>query len=578
MSPPSRRASRTSRTGLPHALRWGLVALMAAVPCAGPAGAQVSLVPAQHPVYTWLRAQETAGRVESYAHEALPLTRGRIAALLRQVEAHTAELTGTERVRLESFLRELTVEGLRASAEENYVSGAGGPLRRLWRLHRGDHEPRLYAGVGEDFAYGIDLWRTALGRRELWRGDDRARTGGNISDKGLRAFASFGDHFGAHLEAGNGSAGTNELLALDPLYGRTFAALVQDKRDALYAEASATATLGAVSADVGHGALRYGAGSGPALLVGPESSSSDWMRLRVELPRARLTVVQSSLVSRVDWGRLAFGPDTVRTKFAPERWLTLHRLTLLPTAAIDVSISHMVLYSDRGVDLGLLSPFAPLLAGDAEAEGDNRLWSVEAQVRPVAGLSVYGTLLLDDFGRAGSAKGREVGAHVVHGDWEAEGRWVRLDPFLYTHPDTLNAVQQRGFPLGHALGPNAQEAGVRLRRWLPLRSWVEVGWARVSKGLDPVDGAGVATPVGGGLVFGPGAGGVGFQEGAAVQEYDVLTVEGVAEILRGVQLGARFERRQISAGGRLGDQDRLDAWLRLESPLPVLLHYAVPFL
>ena len=82
--------------------------------------------------------------------------------------------------------------------------------------------------------------------------------------------------------------------------------------------------------------------------------------------------------------------------------------------------------------------------------------------------------------------------------WDFGARFVKIEPFVHTHFQQLNALELRGFPLGHSLGPNADRKSLRFRKWLPGRGWLAatVSWTR--KGLNPIDADGeVVENVGG---------------------------------------------------------------------------------
>lgn len=582
--------SAPPRKGVPWrrvALVWIAVAAAGGMPRA--AGAQVAAVPVRHPVYAWLRYQDVLGHVDGFDAGALPLYRTEIVAFLDQVGRFEPELSGADRDLLRAFRQELSLEGLQASARESYVKGEGGVLERLKRLHTGAVEPRLYAEVGEGYAYAVDMWRTAFGQRDVWEGADREHEGTRYDDRGIRAFATFGGHFGFHLEAGN-VVGKNRLLALDPVYGRTFEVLVQGKDNSLYTEAIASAMWKGLSADIGHGTLRFGRGEGASILLGPESSMSDWVRLRAASRRVEYTLTHASLAAGSAPARLAVGGDTLPTKYAPQRWMTVHRLALRPIDGLHLGFSQVLVTSRRDTKWEYLTPLAPLTASSAEENGDNLLWGMEARARLFPGLSVWGGLVVDDFGDQGKGKAYDVGIQAgLPGGVEAEARAVRVDPFLYTSPDTLDALQQRGFVMGYPLGANAEEVTLKVRKWLPHRSWISIEAGRGRKGLDPLPGGGGADGEagqasagigqGGSFLFGPGAGRTGFLENADVQEFNLIRVEAVGEPLRGVQLGVRFSRRSSAGGERWPDEDRSDVWLRIESPVLALLSFFhIPFL
>ena len=159
-----------------------------------------------------------------------------------------------------------------------------------------------------------------------------------------------------------------------------------------------------------------------------------------------------------------------------------------------------------------------------------------------------------------------------------EVRAIRLSPYLYAHGDTLNSLQQRGFAMAHPLGGNGEELSLKAKKWLPVRSWIQVGYSEVRKGSGPVDPeTGLHQNLGGGFSLGSGPGNLGFLEGTLVQRYSQVEVEGVAEILRGVRVSVGFQRRVSKGGEYVQDQDRMEVGVTFRSPLAELIDLLVPY-
>lgn len=556
-----------------------LLALSTLAFAAIPARAQLSMVPAHHPVYGWLRYQETLGNLEGYPHEALPLTREEIVGFLDQIGRSPRPRSNVDVRLLNAFRSELSSEGIEASARENYVTGTLPFVQRVRRIHQEDMEPRLIAEVGDHYAFAFDVIRTPVGVRRVDEEGGAPETM-RFSESKLRSIVAIGERLGFYVEAANMGMEGDNLLALDPRHGRTATVLVHGGENPVYAEAYVSARIGDVAVDIAHGPVRYGAGAGPSLFLGVESSTHDWLRVRLGSRALRYTALAGSLISGpsfLDADSIAFGADTVLTRFAPERWLAMHRLTFVPSEDLEMSVTQAVLYTGRRFDAGLHSPLGPALAGDGGAGADNLLWMLDAVGRPRPGVSLHGALLLDalDLSDGGTVTGVDVGAHVaLAGGWEAEARHVRLGPSLYAAADSLHALQQRGYPLGHPLGPNAEESTVSLAKWLPIRSRASVALGVGRRGLNPVGPGGGITNVGGDLLL-PPVPGTSFLEGAEVQSYRRVEVSAVVEPVRGFQLELEWRHRWVTEGLRLPDRDEVAVRFAAQSAIVEGLHHVV---
>jgi hypothetical protein len=292
---------------------------------ATPLVAQVSLVSVDHPAYDWIRYQETLGNVEGYSAMDLPLSRADLVGFLDQLLEVEEVLSATELRRLGSFRSEFSLEGVERSAKNNCLRGETPFIRRVWEIHQPQAEPRLFADVGEGYAYAVDMWATPFGRWDYWEGPDGQKEGTRYSLRGLGAFGALGDHVGFDRKAEQFSAGERDLLLRDPKYGRTSGVIRQDRRNSLVHESSLSVDLGRVLADIGHGALRFGPGTGPSLLPGRESPTNDWIRARYRGTRFSYTALMASLNSDSSEGEdlLVVGEDSVSTRYAPDRWMAL---------------------------------------------------------------------------------------------------------------------------------------------------------------------------------------------------------------------------------------------------------------
>ena len=536
---------------------------------------QVSLVPAQHPVYEWLHHQRVLGNIDRFSYEAQPLSRGTLTAYLRRLDEQRDRLGNHDRVLLRQFLQELSIEGLQESVGNNLFEGEGSIPFRVLKTFRDQKEPHLYAAADSGYAYAIDVF---YGQSYLSTEDSVSSFNTVLVEKGVRAYASFYDRFGLHLEVGNLTAQSDDRGArFSPLYNKSFSVVGQDKGNSNYFETSASYQFKALSAHIGHGALRYGAGFGEALGLSTDASKFDWVRLNVDTRLFRYTALHASLASDTENGFLILGGDTLATRISPNRWLALHRLEFLPLDGLRIAFSEMITYSARGTDYAYLNPISPLFLSELDGQDrDNALWLFDATWRVVPGIELYGTVLADDLqglsglfsgdsGKTDNDRAFDIGATwALRQGWDLGARFLKIEPFVYTHFQQLNAFEQRGFPLGHSLGPNADRKLLRIRKWLPGRAWIAANLSWTRKGLNPIDADGnTLLNVGGDIAAGGGNSGFKFLEGADVQKYRELGIEAVVEPWRGIKFSARYELRDITQGTRLPDRDLFDIRLTL---------------
>lgn len=551
--------------------------------------AQTSFVPVQHPVYEWLHRQRILGHTPSYQLEMRPISRQQVLDHLLRVDSigrtDAGALDGPDRAYLETYLAEFSRIGSPRSRTatilpgQDGVAGGDGLGERLGAWVHGRRDPYLYAFADSTRAFAMGAWGS-WGRVS---GSEAGTDFASLRDeKGIRMFADFLGHLGVHLEAGNlvGHSG-DVAVRYDPLYNKTFEAVVQKKSNSIFVEASARASWGPVAVGIGHGGLQVGPGRRTSLLLSRDASTFDWVRLDLDLGPVTYTAVHGSLASDVEFGQIVFPDDTVRTNYAGERWLAIHRFDVRPHERLRLGFTEMLTYSARPTDYAYLNPVSPLFFSELDSgDRDNAVWVFDGTVRPVDAVELYGTLFIDDLVTFGDifSTGPEVDVDrafdvgvdaALPRGLEAGLRYVRIEPWVYTHWQRLNTLDQRGFPLGHPLGPNATTMEARVGAWLPLRGYVGLSLARSKKGLNQVDENGnVIENVGGDIEvggFGPEQGNYGLFENADLQELRTLGFEAGFEPIRGVRLTLQYQKRTQLVGDRMPDYDIFGVGVRYGS-------------
>ncbi len=550
------------------------------------ASAQSSLVPVQHPVYEWLHRQRILGYVPDFQLEMRPISRNQVFGHLMRVDSiigsGDSALDDFDRTHLQTYIREFARIGSPESVTTSFlggdeaIAGSGGFVDRFREWLGNYREPHLYAFADSSRAFAIDGWGS-VGRIS---GSEAGTSFSSFRDeKGIRAYADFLGHFGLHLEAGNlaGHSG-DPAVRFDPLYNKTFEAVVQQKSNSTYVEASASARLGPVALSIGHGGMQVGPGRRTSLLLSRDASTFDWIRLDLDFKKFTYTALHGSMASDVEFGQIVFPDDTVRTNFAGARWLAIHRFDFRPTDRVRLGFTEMLTYSARPTDYAYLNPIAPLFFSELDSgDRDNAVWVFDGTVRPIDGVEVYGTLFIDDLVTFGDIfnSGPEVDvdrafdvgidAALPYGV-EAGLRYVRIDPWVYTHWQRLNTLDQRGFPLGHPLGPNATTREAHIGTWLPLRGYVGLSLAQSKKGLNPVDANGdLIENVGGDLELGAltaDQGNFSLFENSDLQEFKTIGFEAGFEPVRGVRFDLQYQKRTQSVGDRMPEYNYMTVRVR----------------
>ncbi len=165
------------------------------------------------------------------------------------------------------------------------------------------------------------------------------------------------------------------------------------------------------------------------------------------------------------------------------KYLTAHRIELRPSTSFQFSISESVVYGERSVEPLYLNPFIPFIIAERHVGNkDNNMVSVDATwFWREKRVKFYTELLFDDFslaknifGSFGNKWAALAGVYWVdpfaikNTDFRVEA--VRIQPLVYTHIFQRNTYSNYNNPMGHWLGPDADDWFVELAHQ-PYRNW-----------------------------------------------------------------------------------------------------------
>jgi hypothetical protein len=461
---------------------------------AAPAPAQPEIVPAEHPVYTFLHQQRVHGRLPEYRHEWRPLGRGQIAALLVSVRVRTdggRGLDGASAGWLRLFHEELheppgSIEAVFTPGEGGLRVPRGRDTRKFLLYHREPDWRVALSAIGQAQLRVLDegtaLYGVAFVPEGILEGNYRQTVG--FYSGTFNGFTIGGD--------------TRVLQAdpqLAPLYYIGIAPVPQGNFDR--STASVRVANRTFSAEIAHARLIGGASFSAPVILSENADYFSFLRLGIDTRAVQYAFVHGALGEQ---SRFVEGDDGGGVLLGPQRYLALHRLTVNPWRWLQLAFTEAVVYGQRGPELAYLNPVYPLKPAEhALWDRDNANFALEAVVRPVAGVEAYGTFFATDLDTRRLGQGSynnkwawQVGVGGALGPALGWAEYTRVEPFMYTHRFNLdgsyyNSLTHNGFGLGHPLGPNADQWAAGLQTWLPGRLRGEVSARYVRRGENYVD-------------------------------------------------------------------------------------------
>lgn len=302
---------------------------------------------------------------------------------------------------------------------------------------------------------------------------------------GVRAMGSLNNNLGFFLDLSNGAklkGNQKAIVQTDPELMRTRRFATDDSsffdRYVGYVQYQSTF----VRLRFGREALQFGFSPIDNFVHSIDAPMLDGLLLDVPYKSVRFTMTHSA----------ANGVDT--SGFAvPGKFIATHRIAVDPTPWLSAAISDMIVYWGRGLDLTYLNPLAFFVTAGLGTEernrNDNSMLGLDVAVRPIQGLLVYGSLIVDDLNYSSLSDTSTQGnnnkfAYQLGTSFSPSGmgshqmlfsaEYARIDPFTFSHRSMNASYTTMGAPVGYDMNPNSDRLAVQARYWLTPRTYVRV--------------------------------------------------------------------------------------------------------
>ena len=171
------------------------------------------------------------------------------------------------------------------------------------------------------------------------------------------------------------------------------------------------------------------------------------------------------------------------------KYLAAHRLDILIKPGIVFGAGETVIYGNRNVELAYLNPIMPYHVAEHHlGDKDNNNLFFDLNVTLIPCVKAYAELFVDDMNSSknpfkyfGTKLGFLAGAHWVNplgldnSDFRLE--YTRIDPYVYTHWDSMNIYTNYDNVIGNWMGPDADDLfvqfGINFHRDVRLECFYE---------------------------------------------------------------------------------------------------------
>jgi len=468
--------------------------------------AQAEYVSADNPVYNFLNRMETLQLIQNYNPFELPKTRGEIGDFLKEVIVNKEKLDNVDQKILTDLGTESEYEiygTLKSSGSiigENSYNLFNQDQRYLY-FYDEPKKANLFINV---IAEGESIFRNSSSQ-DINSSTTLGFIGGEIRGTFLNKFGFFMRGFQGKVFGNKETAKLRNDVKVNYKYN-----LEPDQ--GFFDE-----TSGYMSADfdflklkLGRDRLKIGHGIVKPLL-NDNPPMFDYLSLSLKYKFFSFSYFHGKILGNVlaQFDSISGGDNIVT-----EKYIGYHRIAFDISPCLSFGAGEIIIYGDRGIDLSYLNPFAFYKSVEhSNQDRDNSMLFFDLDTKPINGLKVFGTLLIDDvsFGKIGSGwYGNQTLIHtgiysanlykIVPIDLSLE--YVRVEPYTFTHRLIRNNYTSFNYNLGSDLQPNSELFFTQINYRLNNRLSITASYAFTIHGANQLNSDGSTKNVGGNIDLG----------------------------------------------------------------------------
>ena len=467
---------------------------------------QVETIPADHPVYPFLKSMFIKGVLENYDDVILPLSKQQVIDLLKKIESRSGALTLSQR---EFLFRMETKIGMKDTIGTSYFNNFPDDFFSEYKVY---NEKHLYTYKDSTAKLNVDL-----------SGDitpiytDKYKDYSILLNAGGQIYGTYSRWLGFLIEGSNGSQIHNRKVAeLDPRVKSSYTFNHTGINFFDFTQGYVRLQKDDVSLELGRERILWGTGYINKMILSDNPPLFDFLRFHISYKTLRYDFLHAWLIQPYD----TFFVDTLTqyAKVKDSKYLAISRLGFTPVPELKLGLSQMIIYANRPFEVAYLNPFLFWESAQrSQGDLDNSFLTLDAGYKVCNGIETSGSIIFDDilfnvlfkgeFNKVNNRSAWQAGVDltdpIMPSNTSLKIEYLQIRPYTFSHPGIGQSLTYttNSYLLGTNLQPNSSALSAQLNYLLCGNIQFEFKYMYVLHGKNYHDSTGKLIRNVGGNVF-----------------------------------------------------------------------------
>lgn len=452
---------------------------------------QVETVPADHPVYPFLKRLQVEGILKSYNDIVLPKSKEEVQNYLLQIDSCKNLLSESDREYLATMFNHLGLSKKSMLIFDDFPN-------KLWENIIYNKERHLYNYSDSVINFSVD---PVFEYKFIH--SNKYKANASLLNLGGRIFGSYNGWLGFYLQGSNGIVFNNRNVAeFDPRVKESY---TFNKTDINFFDGTSgyiRLKEGIVSLQMGRERILWGQSYINRMVLSDNPQLFDFVRFNLAYKTLTYNFIHGWLVQPPTVNYVDSLFTNIKSKNS--KYIALSRLGYTPSDNLSLGISQFVIYSNRPFEAAYLNPFLFWESAQRSMNDlDNSFLALDGRYLVTNGMEISGNIVFDDIKFDVLAKGNfanisnrsawQIGIMLTNpvlfnnSDFKIE--YVQIRPYVFSHPGVGESLTytNNGNLLGINLQPNSTRFSLQFDYMFSGKIYSSILWNHTLHGNNVYD-------------------------------------------------------------------------------------------